>query len=60
MNDPHQVLAYADGINLIGNYIRTIERNADLLLNIYKDVDLAVNIGEFNCMDDGKAPHSRQ
>ena len=43
MNDTHQVLAYANDINLIGDVIRTIERNADVLLNACKDVSLAVN-----------------
>ena len=33
MNDTDQVLAYADDVNLIGDDIRTIERNADVLLN---------------------------
>ena len=28
MNGTHQVLAYADDVNLIGDDIRTIERNA--------------------------------
>ena len=43
MNDIYRVLAYADDLNLIGD-IR-IERNADVLLNACKDIDLAVNIG---------------
>ena len=30
MNGTHQVLAYADDVNLIGDDIRTIERNADV------------------------------
>ena len=30
MNGTHQVLAYADDENLIGDDIRTIERNADV------------------------------
>ena len=30
MNGIHQVLAYADDVNLIGDDIRTIERNADV------------------------------
>ena len=35
MNGTHQVLAYADDVNLIGDDdIRTIERNADVLLNV--------------------------
>ena len=46
MNDTHQVLDYADDVNLIGNDIRTIERNADVLLNACKDIGLAVNIGK--------------
>ena len=32
MNDTHQVLAYVYDVNLIGDDIRTIERNADMLL----------------------------
>ena len=35
--------AYADDVNLIGDDITTIERNADVLLNACKDIDLAVN-----------------
>ena len=31
MNDTHQVLAYTDDVNLIGDDIRTRERNADVL-----------------------------
>ena len=43
MNDTHQVLTYADDVNLIGDDIRTIERNSDMLLNACKDIGLAVN-----------------
>ena len=43
INSNHQVLAYADDVNLIGDDIRTIERNADVLLNACKDIGLAVN-----------------
>ena len=41
MNGTHQVLAYADDVNLIDNDIRTIERNADVLLNACRDIGLA-------------------
>ena len=37
MNGTHQVLTYADDVNLIGDDIRTIERYADVLLNACKD-----------------------
>ena len=42
MNGKHQVLAYADDVNLIGYDIITIERNSDVLLNACKDICLAV------------------
>ena len=38
--------AYADDVNLIGDYIRTIERNADVLFNACKNIGLAVNTGK--------------
>ena len=33
MNGTHQILAYADDVNLAGDDIRTIERTTDVLLN---------------------------
>ena len=30
MNGTHQILAYADDVNLIGDDIRTMERNSDV------------------------------
>ena len=46
MNGPHQVLAYADDLNLIGDDVRIIERNVVILLNACKDIGLAVNTGK--------------
>ena len=46
MNGTHQILAYGDGVSLIGDDIRTIERNSVLLLNACKDVSLVVNKGK--------------
>ena len=43
MNSTNQVLASADDVNLIGNYIRTIETNTDVLLNAFKGIALAAN-----------------
>ena len=45
INGTHQVPAYADDVNLIGN-IRIIERNSDVLLNVCEDIGLAVRIGK--------------
>ena len=38
INGTHQVLVYADDVNLIGNDIKTIKRNSEVLLNTYKDI----------------------
>ena len=46
MNDTHQVLAYSYDVSLIGEDIRTIERNEDVLLNACKDIGLAVITGK--------------
>jgi hypothetical protein len=46
-------MAYADDVNLIGNDIRTIERNADVLLNACKDIVLVVNAGKTKYMQIG-------
>ena len=51
MNGTHQVLPYADDVNLIGDDIRTIEINADVLLNVCKNVGLAVNTGKTKFME---------
>ena len=42
MNGTHQILAYAEDVNLIGDDIRTIERKGDA----YKNIGLAVNTGK--------------
>ena len=37
-------LAYANVVNLLGDVLRTIERNTDILLNVCKEIDLAANL----------------
>ena len=53
MNGTHHVLAYADDVNLIGDDIRTITRNTDVLLNECKDFGLAVNTEKTKYMEIG-------
>ena len=43
MNGTHQILAFADDLNLITIDIRTIERKADVLLNACENISLAIN-----------------
>ena len=52
MNVTHQVLGYADYINVISD-IRTIKRNAEVLLIACKDIGLAVNTGKIKYMEVG-------
>ena len=40
----HQVLAYADDVKLKYNYIRKIKKNEEILLNVCRDIGLAINI----------------
>ena len=54
MNDTNQVLAYEDDVNLIGHDIRTIGRNAGVLLNTCKFVGLTVNTGKTKYMEIGR------
>ena len=51
---PSGITTYADDVNLIDEDIRTIERNADVLLNACKDIGLAVNIGKTKYMEIGR------
>ena len=46
--------ADADEIHLIGDDIRTIERNANVLLNAFKNIGLAVNTGKTKYMEIGR------
>ena len=47
----HQLLAYADDVILIGDDIRTVERNTDLLLNACGDIVLGVNKGKLSAWE---------
>ena len=38
MNGSHEVLAYADEVSLIGDEVKTTERNAGVLLNTCEDI----------------------
>jgi hypothetical protein len=43
MNVTHQLLFYADDVNIVGENIDTIQRNTKVLLDASKEVDMEVN-----------------
>jgi hypothetical protein len=46
MNGTHQVLDCASDVKFIDDDMRTIERNAYVLLNVCKDISLTANTGK--------------
>jgi hypothetical protein len=44
LNGTHQLLAYADDVNLQGDNIDTINKNTETLIDASKEVGLEVNV----------------
>jgi predicted HTH domain antitoxin len=44
LNGAHQLLVYADDINLLGNSINTIKENVETLLGDSRDIGLEINV----------------
>jgi hypothetical protein len=44
LNGTHQLLAYADDVNLLGDNIDTIEKNTETLIDASRDVGLEINV----------------
>jgi late competence protein required for DNA uptake (superfamily II DNA/RNA helicase) len=50
LNGTHQLLAYADDVNLLGNSIDTIKKSKETLIDASKEVGLEINIEETKYM----------
>jgi hypothetical protein len=43
LNGTHQLLVYADNVNLLGDNVNTIEENTERLLGANRDIGLEIN-----------------
>ena len=43
LNGTHQLLAYADDVNILGGSVHTVKKNAEALVAATKEIGLGVN-----------------
>jgi len=43
LNSTHQLLAYADDVNILGGSVDTVKKNAEVLVAATKEIGLEVN-----------------
>jgi len=43
LNGTHQILVYADGVNILGGSIRTLKENAEALVAATREIGLEVS-----------------
>ena len=51
MTGTHLLMAYVIDVNLTGDYIGTIQRNADMLLNAQKNIHVSVHTWKTEYME---------
>jgi len=50
LNGTHQLLVYADDVNILGGSVHTIQKNAEALVVASKEIGLEVNADKTKCM----------
>ena len=50
LNGTHQLLAYADDVNILGGSIHTLKENAEALVAATRDIGLEVSPDKTKCM----------
>jgi hypothetical protein len=50
LNGTHQLLAYADDVNLLGDNIGIIKRKTETLIDIRKEFALEINVAKTKCL----------
>jgi hypothetical protein len=50
LNGTHQLLVYADDVNILGRRIHTIKKNKEALVVVSKEIGLEVNSDKSKCM----------
>ena len=50
INGTHQLLAYADDVNILGGSVHTVKKNVEALVAATKEIGLEVNADKTKCM----------